>query len=107
MDDARIYRWTGAAGLVSVGFFFIEFPLYFLRGPMPSLTGANLCAYSMRNARNMLTVVFLDMLIYCLFLVFLAGVQHFIQRTRPGCEWLGSLRSGSSLYGFNFARRFP
>ena len=97
MDDEKIYRWTGVAGLFSIGLFLVEFPVYFLRGPMPSLTGPNLCAYSMRNARNMLTVAFLDMLIYCLFLVFLAGVRHFIQRTRPGCEWLGRAAFGAGL----------
>ncbi len=97
MDDARTYKWTGAAGLLSVSLFLIEFPIYFLRGPMPSLTGSDLCAYSLRNARNMLTVVFLDMLIYCLFLIFLAGVRHFIQRTRPGYEWLGTAAFGAGL----------
>ena len=97
MDDAKIYRWTGAAGLFSIGLFLIEFPIYFLRGPMPRLTAPNLSAYSVRNAPNMLTVVFLDMLIYCLFLVFLAGVRHFVQRTRPGWEWLGTAAFGAGL----------
>jgi len=97
VDDARIYRWSGAAGLVSIGLFLIEFPIYFLRGPMPSLTAPNRSAYSARNAENMLTVVFLDMVIYCLFLIFLSGVQHFIQRTRPGGEFLGRAGFGAGL----------
>jgi len=91
MNDAAIFRWTGIAGLGLIGLFFIEFPLYFLRGPMPALSGANLSAYSIRNAGNMLTVVFLDMLIYALFLVFLAGIFHFIREENPQRQWLGIL----------------
>jgi hypothetical protein len=89
MNDTAIYRWTAWGGLAMMGLFFIEFPIYFLRGSMPSVTGTDLCAYSVRNAGNMLTVVFLDMLIYALFPVFLAGIFHFIRRVNPQREWLG------------------
>lgn len=94
MNDLKIYRWTGACGLLSIALFFVEFPLYFLRGPVPVIGSADLCAYSARNSGNMLTVVFLDMLIYSLFLVFLAGFRHLIRQAHPGCEWLGALFFG-------------
>jgi hypothetical protein len=35
LNDSRIYRWAGAAGLASIAVFFIEFPLYFVRGAFP------------------------------------------------------------------------
>ena len=94
MNDASVFRWTGTCGLIAIALFFVEFPLYFLRGPMPSLTATNLGAYSTRNAANMLAVVSLDMLIYCLFLIFLAGFRHLIRQARAECEWLGTLVFG-------------
>lgn len=98
ISDVKAYRWTGACGLASIALFFVEFPLYFLRGPMPSFeTTTNLGAYATRNATNMLTVIFLDMVIYCLVLVFLAGFRHLVRQARPECEWLGTLVFGVGL----------
>ena len=98
MSDVKIYRWTGACGLASIALFLVEFPLYFLRGPMPSFEAATkLDAYATRNATNMLTVIFLDMVIYCLVLVFLAGFRHLVRQARPECEWLGTLVFGVGL----------
>jgi hypothetical protein len=94
MNDLKIYRWTGTCGLLTIALFFVEFPIYFLRGPLPSAASPDLCAYSVRNAANMLTVVFLDMLIYCLFLIFLAGFRQLIRQADPACEWLGTLFFG-------------
>jgi hypothetical protein len=97
MNDTRVYHWTGGCGLFAMGLFLVEFPLYFLRGPMPSLTATNLGAYSARNATNMLMVVFLDMLIYFLFLTFLAGFRHLVRQARPECEWVGTLVFGTGV----------
>lgn len=98
LNDLKICRYAGACGLLSVALFLVEFPLYFLRGPMPSLMGgANLTVYAVRNASNMLTVVFLDMLIYCLFLIFLAGFRHLIRGAGAGHEGLATLVFGTGL----------
>lgn len=98
MSDLKTYRWTGACGLAAIALFFVEFPLYFLRGPMPTFEGATkLGAYATRNATNMLAVILLDMVIYCLVLIFLAGFRHVLRQARPECEWLGTLVFGVGL----------
>ena len=74
MHDLKIYRLAGGCGLAIIVLTLVEFPTYFLRGPMPPLTDTiKLSNFIAKNTGNVLTVVLLDMLIYCGFLVFLAG----------------------------------
>jgi hypothetical protein len=98
MNDLKIYRWAGACGLAAIILFLVEFPIYFLRGPVPPLADTNkLSDYIAKNTGNVLTVVLLDMLIYCGFLVFLAGFRHLIRQARPEYEWLSTLVFGVGL----------
>jgi hypothetical protein len=98
MNDLRIYRWTGACGLAAIALFFVEFPIYFLRGAFPPLADSlKLSTFIARNTANILTVVVLDMVIYCLFLVFLAGFRHLIRQTGPEHEWVATLVFGVGL----------
>ena len=95
MDDLKIYRFAGACGLAAIVLFFVEFPTYFQRGAMPALSDTvTLSGFTARNTGNILIVVLLDMLIYCGFLVFLAGFRHLIRQARPQSEWLGTLIFG-------------
>ena len=92
MTDQRIYRIAGFSGLAAIALFFIEFPFYMLRGPFPQMNDAALWpAYTLRNATNMMSCVFLDLLILGLLLIFAAGLRHLIRRPDPSLEWLGTL----------------
>ena len=98
MHDLKIYRLAGGCGLAIIVLTLVEFPTYFLRGPMPPLTDTiKLSNFIAKNTGNVLTVVLLDMLIYCGFLVFLAGFRHLIRQARPESEWLGTLVFGVGL----------
>ncbi|MGB8258715.1 MAG: DUF4386 family protein [Terracidiphilus sp.] len=97
MNDQYAQRIAGACGLASLALFLVEFPIYFLRGPLPSVTSATLPAYSARNATNMLVVVFLDLLIYCLFLVFLSGLRQRLAQAQAACTWLADLVFGAGV----------
>jgi len=95
VNDLKIYRITGACTLVSIGVFFIEFPMYFLRGPFPSMAEPfKLGDFAARNATNIMTCVLFDLVILSLILVFLAGFRHLIRQTQPQQEWLGTLAFG-------------
>ena len=95
MNDLKIYRWGGACGLAAIILFLVEFPIYFLRGPVPLLADTNkLSDYIAKNTGNVLTVVLLHVLIYCGFLVFLAGFRYLIRQARPEYEWLSTLVFG-------------
>ena len=97
MKAPSLVRVGGLCGLASIALFFVEFPLYSRRGPAPALDPASICAYASRNAGNMLTVVLLDMAIYCLFLVFLAGFRQRIVKAAPEAEGLGTLTLAAGL----------
>ncbi len=98
MEDLKIYRWTGACALAAIAVFFIEFPLYFLRGPFPSMAEFfKLVDFAARNATNIMTCVLFDLVILSLILVFLAGFRHLIRQAQPEHEWLGTLVFGVGL----------
>jgi hypothetical protein len=98
MNDLKIYRWAGICGLAAIVLFLLEFPTYFLRGPVPPMADTiRLSDFIAKNTGNVLTVVLLDMLIYCGFLIFLAGFRHLIRQARPEDEWLGTLVFGVGL----------
>jgi hypothetical protein len=98
MNDLKIYRWAGFSGFAAIALFFVEFPIYFLRGAFPSLADPlKLTNFIARNTTNVLTVVLLDMVIYCFFLVFLAGFRHLIRQTGPEHEWVATLVFGIGL----------
>ena len=98
MHDLKIYRLAGGCGLAVMVLTLVEFPTYFLRGPMPPVSDTiKWSNFIARNTGNVLTVVLLDMLIYCGFLVFLAGFRHLIRQARPEHEWLGTLVFGVGL----------
>jgi len=98
MNDLKIYRWTGACGLAGIALFFVEFPIYFLRGAFPSLADSpGLTTFIARNTTNVLLVVLLDMVIYCLFLIFLSGFRHLIRQAGPDHEWVATLVFGIGL----------
>lgn len=95
VNDLKTYRIAGACGLVSIAVFFIEFPLYFLRGPFPSMAESfKLGDFAARNATNIMTCVLFDLVILSLILIFLAGFRHLIRQAQPEQEWLGTLVFG-------------
>lgn len=97
MDDSKIYRWTGACALATIAVFFIEFPLYFMRGSFSSMLEIYKPDYIARNAHNIMTCVFLDLFILGLFMVFSAGLRHLIRQADSRQEWLGTLFFGVGL----------
>ncbi len=98
MEDLRVYRWTGASAVAAIAVFFIEFPLYFVRGAFPGVTDpVKLAEFTARNATNVMTCVFLDFIILGLIMIFLAGFRYLIARSDPPQEWLGTLVFGVGL----------
>jgi hypothetical protein len=98
MTDQRIYRIAGTCSLVAIAVFFIEFPFYLVRGHFPSIIQPDkLPDFTARNATNIMSCVFLDLVILSLFMIFAAGYRHLIRRVDRQQEWLGALFFGVSL----------
>jgi hypothetical protein len=98
MTDQKIYRIAGISALACIATFFIEFPFYFVRSPFPGLAASNkLADFAARNATNIMSCVFLDLIILSLIMVFMAGVRHLIRKANPQDEWLASLFYGVGL----------
>ncbi len=98
MTDQEIYRITGVSALASIATFFIEFPFYFVRTPFPGLAASSKYPdFAARNATNIMSCVFLDLIILTLIMVFLAGVRHLIRQANPQHEWLATLFYGVGL----------
>jgi hypothetical protein len=98
MTDQKIYRIAGISGIASVGAFFIEFPFYFVRTPFPGLAASDRYPdFAARNATNIMSCVFLDLMILSLVMVFFAGVRHLIRQANPQHDWLASLFFGVGL----------
>jgi len=98
MNDRRIYRLAGICSLATIAVFFIEFPLYLVRGAFPSITeSSRLAEFAARNATNIMTCLLLDLFILTLFMVFAAGLRHLIRRADAQLEWLATLFFGVAL----------
>ena len=98
MDDLKIYRWSGACGLAAIAVFVIEFPFYMVRTGFSGVTDpAGLADYTVRNGTNIMTCVFLDLVIVTLMVVFAAGLRHLIRQADPQQEWLGTVFFGVGL----------
>jgi uncharacterized membrane protein len=98
MTDRQIYRTAGVCSLAAIAIFFIEFPFYLVRGAFPSMDqAAELPAYSARNATNIVSCLFLDLLILTLVMVFLAGLRHLLLRANPQHEWAATLFFGAGI----------
>jgi hypothetical protein len=98
MTDKRIYDISGISALACIATFFIEFPFYFVRTPFPGLAASDkLADFAARNATNIMSCVFLDLIILSLIMVFFAGVRHLIRQANPQHEWLASLFFGAGL----------
>jgi hypothetical protein len=96
MTDQTIYRIAGISALACVATFFIEFPFYLVRTPFPGLTATDkLPDFSAHNATNIMSCVFLDLIILTLLMIFFAGVRHLIRQAHN--EWLASLFFGTGL----------
>ncbi|MGO9322924.1 MAG: hypothetical protein ACLP07_00045 [Terracidiphilus sp.] len=95
MNDQKIYRIAGICSLASIATFFIEFPFYLVRSPFPGLAASSkLPDFAARNATNIMSCVFLDLIILTLIMIFMAGVRHLIRQANPQHEWLASLFFG-------------
>jgi len=95
MNDRKIYRWSGACGVAAMLVFFIEFPFYIVREGFPGVTGSSkLTEFTARYATNIMTCVFLDLIILTLIMIFAAGLRHLIRQADPQQEWLGTLFFG-------------
>jgi len=95
MDDRKIYRWAGICSVAAILLFFIEFPFYLVRGAFPGVTGSSqLAEFTARYATNIMTCVFLDLIILTLVMIFAAGLRHLIRQADPQYEWLGTLFFG-------------
>jgi len=98
MSDAKIYRLTGIVALACIATFFIEFPFYLVRSNVPGLAESSKYPdYAARNATNIMSCIFLDLIILTLIMVFFAGVRHLIRQANPQHEWLASLFFGVGL----------
>jgi hypothetical protein len=98
MTDQKIYRIAGISGLASIFTCFIEFPFYFVRTNVPGLSESSKYPdYAARNATNIMSCVFLDLIILALLMVFFAGIRHLIRKGNPQHEWLASLFFGVGL----------
>ena len=98
MTDRRIYRITGISALACIATFFIEFPFYLVRTQVPGLAeSSKYPEYAARNATNIMSCIFLDLIILSLIMVFLAGVRHLIRQANSQHEWLASLFFGVGL----------
>ena len=98
MTDQRIYRITGISALACIATFFIEFPFYLVRSPFPGLAASSKFPdFAARNATNIMSCIFLDLIILTLIMVFFAGVRHLIRQANPQHEWLASLFYGVGL----------
>jgi len=98
MNDPKIYRWAGGSALAAQVVFFIEFPFYLVRGAFPGVTElTKLSEYTARNATNIMTCVFLDLVILTFVMIFSVGLRHLIRRSNPQYEWLGTLFFGVTL----------
>jgi hypothetical protein len=98
MNDQRIYRLAGFCSLSTIAVFFIEFPLYLIRGAFPSITeSSRLVEFTARNATNIMTCLLLDLVILTLFMVFAAGFRHLIRQADAQLEWLATLFFGVAL----------
>ena len=98
MTDQRIYLITGISALACIATFFIEFPFYLVRSPFPGLAASSKFPdFAARNATNIMSCIFLDLIILTLIMVFFAGVRHLIRQANPQHEWLASLFYGVGL----------
>ena len=98
MTDQRIYRITGISALACIATFFIEFPFYLVRTHVRGLSeSSKFPDYAARNATNVMSCIFLDLIILSLIMVFLAGVRHLIRQANLQHEWLASLFFGVGL----------
>ena len=98
MTDQKIYRITGISALACIATFFIEFPFYLVRSPFPGLAASSKYPdFAARNATNIMSCVFLDLIILTLIMVFLAGVRHLIRQANSQHEWLATLFYGVGL----------
>lgn len=98
MTDQKIYRIAGISALTCIATFFIEFPFYLVRTHVPGLSeSSKFPDYAARNATNIMSCVFLDLIILTLIMVFFAGVRHLIRQANPQHEWLASLFFGVGL----------
>jgi len=84
MDDIRVRRLTGVAGITAAALGTVLVPLYFMySGPPP--------------AWNVLTRNLINLLAAVAVLVFLIGLAHLIRSAGPGHEWAASIVSGAGL----------
>ncbi|MGB9032125.1 MAG: hypothetical protein WCC27_18520 [Acidobacteriaceae bacterium] len=98
MTDQKIYRIAGISALAGIATFFIEFPFYLVRTNFPGLSGSSQYPdYAVRNATNIMSCIFLDLIILTLMMIFFAGVGHLIRQANPQHEWLASLFFGVGL----------
>ena len=98
MDDLKIYRWSGACGLAAIAVFLIEFPFYVVRSGYPGVTDpVKIIDFTATYGTNVMTCVFLDLIILTLVMIFLAGFRHLIRQADARHEWLGTLVFGVGL----------
>jgi uncharacterized membrane protein YeaQ/YmgE (transglycosylase-associated protein family) len=97
MDDVKIARITGVAGLACVALTFVQFPLW-LVGTSPSVYDGRAFATHLFSIKNVaFTRILMDQGIYVSMLVFAAGLRHLIRQARSESEWIGTLLFGAAL----------
>jgi hypothetical protein len=97
VNDLKLFRWTGAFGLLCVLCWLSQFPLYMVGSPPSVYNGAAFGAHLLAIKNVAFTRVLLDQGVYVSMLLFTAGFRRAVQRARPECEWLGTLVFGAAL----------
>ena len=97
MNDRKVFRWTGAFGVVIFVLVLMEFPLWGVGSPPHINDAVANSQYIAKFKDVVLTRVLLDMCIVVSFVIFSAGFRHLIRMARPEYEWAATLAFGAGL----------
>jgi hypothetical protein len=98
IDNLKVYRWVGIAGIMACAIGIAEFPLWFIGGQVPLFSDeANFSNYVAKNSTLFIARTFMDLFILLFLTVFIAGFRHLIKQKNNEYEWAASLFFGIGL----------
>jgi hypothetical protein len=94
----KVRRWTGVFGIAGIVVFLAAMPLYFL-GPSAVLPQASGFTdfVTKTNVFIVTRTTLADPLIFCCFLVFMAGFRQLIREANSDYEWVSTFVFGAGL----------